>query len=324
MAGAAVALWLVWASGVRSSVVILALVALSGVFSGLNIPSWQSFVNDLVPRDDLLSAVTLNSLQFNAARALGPAVAGVLLATVGPGWAFFTNAVSFGFVLLALALVHVRPGVSASPPSGGVMSQFRDAITYARTQRGIRIGILVAVLVALLGNPVSQFTVVFAADVYDVGPLGLSLLNVALGVGAVLSAPVVSGWDISRAVLARSAMLTYAAAIVLFAVAPVYVPGLVALVVVGAGFLVVISSTNTSVQLIVADHMRGRVMALRIMAFTGAYPLGALIQGWLADAIGPQWTVGLAGALLLIAGLLLSRRAGAFEALDDPHDESLP
>jgi predicted MFS family arabinose efflux permease len=179
------------------------------------------------------------------------------------------------------------------------------------------------VLVGALGNPVFQFTVIFAADVFTVGPIGLSLLNVALGLGAVLAAPLVSGWDevLSRATLVRWTMLAYALALLAFAVAPVYVVALIALVFVGGGFLAVISASNTAVQVIVADHMRGRVMALRIMAFTGAYPLGALAQGALSDVIGPRATVAGAGGLLLVAALWLGARPALLRRLDDPHDE---
>ncbi|HVF32333.1 MAG TPA: MFS transporter [Acidimicrobiales bacterium] len=323
MAVAALALWAAWAAGVRSPGAILALVAVAGVFGGINIPSWQSFVNDLVPRKDLLSAVTLNSLQFNAARALGPGIAGVLLASLGPSWAFFLNGISFVFVLAALLAVRNRQVALETALAGGFLRQFRRAIAYTRRQPGILVGIVVAVLVGGLGNPVFQFTVVFAAEVYEVGPLGLSLLNVSLGLGAVLAAPLVSGWNVRRADLVRWGLGVYGLAIVAFALAPAYVVGLLALVVVGGGFLVVISSTNTSVQVIVADHMRGRVMALRIMAFTGAYPLGALLQGSISDVIGARPTVGGAGAILVAAALVLALRPALLHRLDDPHDESV-
>ena len=324
MAVGALTLWGAWSAGLRSPVAILVIVAVGGVFAGINIPSWQSFVNDLVPRRDLLSAVTLNSLQFNAARALGPGIAGVLLASLGPSWAFFLNGVSFLFVLGALLLVRTRQAARTTALAGGFLRQFRRAMAYTRRQPGILVGIVVAVLVGGLGNPVFQFTVVFAAEVFDVGPIGLSMLNVSLGLGAVVAAPLVSGWDVllSRAALVRYGLVAYGVAIVAFAVAPVYLVGVLALVVVGGGFLVVISATNTSVQVIVADHMRGRVMALRIMAFTGAYPLGALLQGSLSDVIGPRPTVAGAGAVLVLAGAWLWSRPALLHRLDDAHDES--
>jgi predicted MFS family arabinose efflux permease len=200
--------------------------------------------------------------------------------------------------------------------------QFRRAVRYTRGQPGILVGVLVAVLVGALGNPVFQFTVVFAADEFHVGPLGLSMLNVALGVGAVLAAPLVSGWDhlLTRATLVRWSLLVYGLSLVAFAVAPVYLVGLLVLVVVGGGFLTVISASNTAVQVIVADHVRGRVMALRIMAFTGAYPVGALVQGWIADQVGPRYTVAGAGVILVGAALWLASRPSLLRRLDDDHD----
>lgn len=327
MAAAALALWMAWALGVRNLAAILGLVMLSGVVAGLNIPSWQAFVNDLVPREDLLSAVTLNSLQFNAARAVGPAIAGFLLYSFGPSWAFLVNGLSFVFVLVALVLVRTRPPRRTSPMSGGVLRQFGRAVRYTRTQPGIVVGMVVAILVGALGNPIQQFTVIFAEDEFHVDELGLGFLNVALGFGAVVAAPLVSGWDavVTRAGVVRVALPVYGLAVVGFAVAPSYWVALAALVAVGAGFLAVISTTNTAVQVIVADHIRGRVMAFRIMAFTGAYPLGALLQGAVADVVGPRVTVAAAGLLLLgAAGFLVLLRPALLRSLDDPHDESPP
>lgn len=322
LALAAAALWLSWAVGQRAPAMILALVAFCGIFSGLSMPSWQSFVNDLVPREDLLSAITLNSLQFNAARALGPALAGVLLATVGPSWAFFLNAASFGCVLLALKLVRLD-AVPRQAPSGGFVRQFRRALIYTMGQPGIVLSILIAMLVGALGNPVFQFTVIFAQDIFSVGPLGLGFMNVALGVGAVAAAPLVGGWRNSRSTLVRWSLMGYGAALVAFSVSPHYALGVVALVAVGGSFLIVVSATNTTTQIIVADHMRGRVIALRIMAFTGAYPLGALAQAAISDVIGPRWTVGGAGGLLVLPALVLGLRRRWLARLDDPHDDRL-
>lgn len=327
MALAAFALWAAWALGVRNGFAILGLVMVSGVIAGINIPSWQSFVNDLVPKEDLLSAVTLNSLQFNAARAIGPAIAGFLLHSFGPSWAFLVNGLSFVFVLVALLLVRTRPPRRATPLTGSFWQQFARAVRYTRTQPGIVVGMLCAVLVGALGNPVQQFTVILAEDEFRVGELGLGFLNVALGLGAVLVAPIVSGWDeiLSRATIVRIALPVYGAAVVAVALAPAYWVALVALVVVGAGFLAVISTTNTAVQVIVADRVRGRVMAFRIMAFTGAYPLGALVQGAIADVIGTRPTIAGAGTLLMAAGLYLGvLRRPLLARLDDPHDDSLP
>ncbi len=321
----AVVLWICWVSGVRDPGVILLLVGVAGVFHGINVPSWQSFVNDLVPRSHLRSAITLNSLQFNAARAVGPGLAGILLATLGVGWAFFINAVSFMFVLTALVAIRTRSKPRSSPLTGNAFRQFARAIEYTRAQPGIGVGILVAVLAGALGNPIFQFTIVFASEIYQVGPVGLSMLNVSLGIGAILAAPIVSGWDhvLSRGTVVRWALRAYAISIMAFALSPTYEAGIAALVCVGASFLAVISSTNSAVQIIVADHMRGRVLGLRTVAFTASYPVGALLQGWLSDVFGPRPVVGGAGLLLGAGALALSVRPGFLGRLDDPHDDSV-
>ncbi|MGY1820996.1 MFS transporter [Geodermatophilus sp. SYSU D00079] len=327
MAMAALLLWGAWAGGLRDPVLVLALLAVAGSLVGVNMPSWQSFVNDLVPREDLVSAVTLNSLQFNAARSLGPGIAGVLLAAFGPAWAFLLNGLSFTFVLTALAVVRPARRAGPRPPREPVLRAFRAAIRYTRGQPGILVGFLVTVVVAVLGNPVFQFTVVFAEDELGVGPVGLGLLNVAFGVGAVLAAPLISGGRRSTAAgTVRWGLLAYGLAVVAFGLAPTFPVALVALVVVGGAFLAVISAVNTSVQMMVDDAVRGRVLALRIMVFTGTTPVGALLQGWVADLVGPRPTVVGAGVLLLVAFAVLARWRGRLRLarLDDQREDRVP
>lgn len=324
MAIVAAVLWLAWLAELRTLPVILGLVTLGGIIGAINIPSWQTFVNDLIEPEALISAITLNSLQFNASRALGPAIAGVILATAGPSWAFLVNAISYGFVIAALLVVRPRPQAPSSGNRAGVIRQFREAIAYSRRQRGILIGLIITILIAFLGNPVQSLTVVFAEDEFHVGPLGLAVLNVALGVGAVMAFFTVSGWDhiTTRARMTLWSLVIYSVAIITFACSPNFGTGIVPLVFIGAGFLAVISIANTTTQYIVADHIRGRVLALRVMCFSSGYPVGALVQGWVTDLIGVRATVGGAGAILLLAALVLFRMPGLVNHLDDPHDTS--
>ncbi|MFW5470207.1 MFS transporter [Knoellia sp. CPCC 206435] len=322
MALSALLLWAFWVAGLREPLVVMALVGLGGVFQGINMPSWQAFVNDLVPRSDLDSAVALNSLQFNAARSLGPAIAGLILATVGPSWALLLNALSFLAVLLALVLLRVRSQMRPRDPAP-VFRQFRAALRYIRGEPGILMGLLVAIAVGLLVNPIFQFTVVFAGSVYDVGPGTLGLLNAALGVGALLAAPVLAGWShvLRRSRLTQVGLIGQALGLAAFALVPGPVGGAVALVVVGWALLVTISSTNTAVQIIVADELRGRVLAVRIMAYTGCFPIGALAQGFLSDRFGPRATVLGAGVTLFVVALVLTLLRGPLrmQRLDDRH-----
>lgn len=325
MALAALALWGVWVAGLHSPYLILAITAATGVFSGLMIPSWQAFVPALVPKEDLSSAITLNSTQFNAARAVGPALAGVLLAVAGPGWAFFLNAVSFLAVIAALQVVKPRsttnPGADGPPES--VLQSLQSAIRYIRSQTGVLVSILCAMLVAFFGNPITQFTVVFAGEVYHAGPDVLGVLAAAVGLGAIMMAPVLSTWDtrVPRSTMVRWGLPLYALAVIGFGAAPNWPLGLLALLGVGAGFLAVIAVTNTAVQMIVTDQMRGRVMSARVMGFTLAFPVGSLIQGSLADVIGPQATVIGSGSILLVVALVFITRRGLLETIDRDTDD---
>jgi predicted MFS family arabinose efflux permease len=182
--------------------------------------------------------------------------------------------------------------------------------------------------VGVLGNPVFQLTVVFAGSVFHTGPMGLGLLNAALGAGAVLAAPLVSGGlpGLRLSQTVRWGLMLYGVALIAFGLAPSYLFGLVALVAVGGCFLAVISSANTAVQLMVADHLRGRVMACRIMVTTLSFPVGGMLQGWLSDLIGPRATLCWAGAAMLLSTLVLIAWRGRtrLERLDDPRDESQP
>jgi MFS family permease len=323
LAGAALLLWAAWVLGWHSPVLILGLTAITGVFSGLMIPAWQAFVPSLVPKSDLSSAVTLNSTQFNASRAIGPAAAGILLAVAGPGWAFFLNAVSFVAVIAAIRSITPLESGRQAGLAEGVLAGFRTAIGYIRERTGILLGVSCAILVAFFGNPVTQFTVVFADEVYHAGPGVVGALAAAVGGGAVLVAPALSAWDsrIARSTVVRLGLPIYALAVIGFGISPNWPLGLASLLVAGAAFLAVIATTNTAVQLIVADHMRGRVMSARVMGFTLSFPLGSLAQGALADIWTPQATVTASGCCLLAVALYLASRPSLLATLDREDDQ---
>lgn len=318
-------IWLAWVSDLRNPWVLLLLVAVVGALNGVSMPSWQGFVHDLVPREDLLSAVTLNSLQFNAARAIGPAIGGVMLATLGPAWAFGLNAVSYAFIIAALLLVRAGRGLRVARSTLPFTRQIRSAVGYIKGQPGIVMALIIAFTVGFFGNPVFSFTVVFAGAVFAVGPVQLGIMNAALGVGAFAAAPLVGGSRFAPrlSVVAGSGLVAYGAMLILFALAPSYGISILALVVIGACFLSVVASINTAGQMIVADSYRGRVLALRMMVFTVAAPTGGLAQGWLADQVGPRVTVATAGVAMLVIALVVVSRRGRIRLarLDDPHDD---
>jgi MFS family permease len=299
-AAIAAALWLVWMSGRDSVPALLVLVTLAAAANGLNIPAWQAYVTELVPRRDLLNAITLNSAQFNAARAIGPAIAGVVLATLGPAWGFFLNAVSFGAVIVALLLMRTVDA-RRERPDGNVRQQFVEGWRYVRASREILLCMGLVVLVAGLGMPVAQLMPVYAADVFHVGKQGYGLLASALGIGGIVVTPIIGGWGgvVRRSHLVVVALLVYGVVLVGFAQAPVMGLAVVCIGLAGACFLAVISTLNTTVQLLVDERLRGRIMAIYVMAFTAAYPIGSLVQGAAADHLGAPATTTIAAALLL-------------------------
>jgi MFS family permease len=299
------ALWAVWAAGERRIGPILLLLVANGFAAGFSVASWQAFVTELVPREHLLNAVTLNSAQFNAARAFGPAVGGIVLATLGPGWSFFINAMTFLAMVFALLLVKVPPLVRAKVVGRArPLSEMLDAVRYVRTEAGIVVCLLVVFTLGFLGGPLFNLLVVFADDVFEVGGGVYGLLAGCMGAGAILVAPLVAGRGSGMALVALG-------------LAPVVPLAAAALLVAGAGYLGISSTLNTTVQLQVTELMRGKVLALYIMVLTIAVPLGSLVQGWLVDLIGVQATVSGAGALFLVVFLVLKFATSRLDAMDD-------
>ena len=318
MAAVAFVLWGAWVSGVRSPWAIVAIVASSGLIAGLNIGAWQAFVSELVPRDDLLNAVTLNSAQFSAARAFGPAVGGVVLALLGPSWSFFINGLSFAAVIGGVALINVPRIVEATTSRPRVFAELGSTARYVRTMPGIVVCVAVVLALGALGSPVFTLIVVFADEVFEVGETQFGLLSASLGIGAVLGTPLIAGpgSGLSRSRLVTVALPVYGGSLMAFALAPNHWFGVVALVVAGGGYLAIASTLNTTIQLQVAENMRGKVLAFYVMGITGTAPLGSLIQGWTADVVGPRETVVTSGALFVLLAFVL-QGTGRVRHLDD-------
>ncbi len=314
-----------WEWGWHEPWLILAIVVLTGLLNGLNQPSWQSMVNQLVPRDDLRSAITLNSMQFNLAKAIGPGLAGLLLATWGPGAAFAANVACVLVVVgtLAVLTTPLTPqGVERVPALRGLTG----AAAYVARHPGLRNAVAVSALVGLLGYPVFTFTIVLAQEAWQAGSGAVGALNTCLGLGAVAMGPVLAGWErfLPRGAVVRVAMPVYGLSVVAFGCAGGLEVALVVLVVTGAAFFATSNSAHASAQMIVADPMRGRVLALKLMTYQVAVSVGAAVQGAVADVVGARAVLVGAGVALVLAGVVLAvlpRRVG-LSRLDDPQDAS--
>jgi len=315
-------LWIVWIEGVRNIAFFLVILTLGAFAGGFTVAAWQSFVTELVPREHLLNAVTLNSAQFNAARAFGPALGGIVLATLGVSWCFFINALSFLAMVFGLLVVSVPPLVRAiKVGKPRPIAEMREAMRYVRNVPGIVTCLIVVCSLGILGGPLFNLLVVFATDVYKIGDGAYGLLAGCMGAGAIVVAPIVAGRGsrASRSRVLTIAMVAYGASLVALGAAPVALVGAAALLVAGAGYLGITASLNTTVQLQVKEEMRGRTMALYLMVLTAAVPFGALIQGWLVDAVGVQKTVAGAGVLFLAVFVVLRyllNRLSTMDAID--------
>ena len=323
-AAVAATLAVAWGSGVRSIGVWMALLLVGGTFYGIQLPTWQSFVAECVPRRHLRNAITLNSIQFNAARTVGPAVGGLLIGTFGPGWALAVAAASYGPVLVALLRIDPsalhRPGQAAAPSSGraSVVGEYRASIRYVRGKPGIRAAIITVALISTAGQPIVQQIVVFAEEVFEVSPFWFGMLGSAQGIGALVAAPLVAG-ELSRLRRSRIQLFAttgYGLAIVLFALAPSFWLGYAGLGLIGAMHLASATNLNSTVQLQVDDAFRGRVMAIYLMGVLGLAPFANLLMGWLISVFGPRPVVTMAG-LLVVGGGLTLQATGRYRQLDN-------
>lgn len=294
-----------WASGVDRPLAYVALGVVQGCVNGIQLPAWQAFVSELVPRSALLNAVTLNSAQFNASRAVGPAVGGLVLAIGGPAWSFLVNSLSYVPAVLALSLIRVPRLAPTGEDRPNIFKEAAAAVRYVSTHLGIRRAILIAGVVAFFGQPIIHLVVIFANDVFRVGELQYGILAAAGGVGAVLNTPFVAtrGTHLPRSRLLGLAWPAYGLALLGFALSPFYWLGVVALGVLGAAHIATASTLNTVIQLQVEEALRAKVLALYLMTLLAGMPLGTQLQGALADLIGPRIAVGGAGVLLAATAL---------------------
>jgi predicted MFS family arabinose efflux permease len=258
-------------------------------------------------------------MQFHGSRAIGPALAGLLLATLGPTWAFVANGVSYVAVMIAVAMVRARPP-KAAPTTQRPLSQLADGFRYVSHHRGVRLAILLVVAIGFLGNPIVQLAPVFAERIYDVGAGAYGLLTAAFGLGAATGIYVLGraarSYPRSRVLLLG--ILVLGIATVCFGLAPIYALGLLCVLVAGSAAVGSGTQLLTVVQLQVADDYRGRVLGVYSMAFTASYPIGALVQGKLADVIGPRANELVMGSILLAIAAVLAVRRGSLDALNAP------
>lgn len=292
---------------------VLALSVISDIAGALDMPARQSLIPHLVARDDLMNAIALNSAGFNGSRILGPAVAGLIIQQLGgqsgAGWSFALNTVSYLAVLGALATLRVdsRPANGERQP---VLSEVREGVAFAWQHPALRLLLVLLAVVGIFGLSFHVLLPVFARDVLHVSAGGYGMLLTANGIGATLGALVLATARPARPVaFILGSLAGFAVLLAAFAGSIVFGLSLALMVGVGGTMIAYMSATNTTIQSIVPDALRGRVMSLYILAFFGVAPLGGLLMGSLASAFGAQAAV-FVGAVVCAAGALALRVVG--------------
>jgi MFS family permease len=287
---------------------VIAIATAMGVVNAFDVPARQSFLVEMVGREDLMNAIALNSSMFNSARVIGPSVAGILVASIGEGWCFFANAVSYIAVIAGLLMMRV-PRSAVEPHDASPLEHIAEGFRFVRETAPIRALLLLTGVNSIVALPYSVLMPIFAARVLHGNARTLGVLMGATGIGALLGALALA----SRTKLQGLAKLvaiscaSFGTSLILFSFSRSFPLSVVLLVPVGFFIMVQMASTNTLIQSMVPDRLRGRTMAVYSMMFLGMAPIGALLSGTMAEHIGAPWTVALGGIGAISGAAIFAR-----------------
>jgi len=287
---------------------IILLSFFSGLINAFDMPTRQTFVIDLIEdKNDLSNAIALNSSMFNAARLVGPTVAGFLIAALGEGLCFLVNAISYIVIIIALLLMKIKPNIKKVKKEK-ILEGLKEGIKYAYKFKPIRALLLLIGLVSLTGMPYTVLMPVFAKDILHGNANTLGFLLGAVGIGALTGALYLAS---RKSVLGLVRWVSKAAGIfatglLLFSFSRNIILSFLLMVFIGFGMMMQMASTNTLLQTIVDDDKRGRIMSLYVIAFMGTAPFGSLIAGSLASTIGAPYTVLTGGVICLIGAIIFT------------------
>jgi MFS family permease len=305
-----VALAVLTFAGIITVVDVLILQVVQGIINAFDTPARQAFVVEMVEdRADLPNAIALNSSMVNASRVIGPSIGGIIIAAVGEGWCFAIDAVSYVAVIASLVAMRIVK-LERARPDTRVLEELKNGFSYVARFAPVRESLLLLALVGTMGMPYTVLMPAIASTVLHGGPHTLGYLMTASGVGALGGALYLASrttvLGLGRAIVV--ATMTFGVALTAFSFSRNLWLSLLLMPFVGGGMMVEMASTNTIIQTIVDDQMRGRVMAFYTMAFLGTAPLGSLLAGFVADHIGPMKTILLGGTSCIIAGAVFAMR----------------
>lgn len=283
------------------------LAAMMGTVQAFDMPTRQAFIVDMTSKEDLMNAIALNSSMFNASRIVGPAVAGLVVAWVGEGWCFMINAVSFIAVIAGLLMMRV----ATAPPQPGresALRQMQEGLRFAAHTPPIRALLVNIGVVSLVGMSYATLMPIFASKILGGGAEQLGILMGASGVGALAGALTLASRRSAKGLgpWVAGACCGFGVSQLFFAASRIYWLSVLILVPLGYCMMVQMGSTNTLIQMMVPDQLRGRVMSLYSTMFMGMLPFGSLMAGAVADRIGAPWTVAIGGFLCIATGTALA------------------
>jgi len=279
-----------------------------GTFTAFEVPIRQAFLMEMVGRGDVMNAIALNSLAFNASRIVGPVAAGVLISSVGLSACFFANAASYVAVLIALVRMRpVAPAAEPPPPSG--RGHLADGLAYLRGATLPRSLLTLSASFSVFGFSFITMLPVYARDVMRTGASGYGALMAALGLGAAVGALSMAALVGERRSpsLIRWAGIVFGLSLAGLALAAHLASAMVLLAAAGFGMILNNVMTNTLLQTTTPDHLRGRVMGFYSLVVLGFAPFGNLLAGWTAEQLGVGLAVGLGGGICVVATLIGAR-----------------
>jgi MFS family permease len=288
---------------------IIVLATLLGLVNAFDVPARQSFLIEMVGREDLLNAIALNSSMFNGARIAGPAIAGILVAVVGEGWCFLLNGVSYLAVIAGLLMMRIEKLMQVHD-GAAPLEKLREGFRFARHTKPIRALLVLVAIVSFMALPYTVLMPIFAVQILHGGASAYGWLMGAVGLGAMFGALALAMRHELRGlgkVVAYSAT-AQGASLVLFSASHWYWISCAILAVSGFTMMMQFTATNTLIQAMVPDQLRGRVMSLYSMMFLGMSPIGSLLAGALADHIGAPVTVAIGGLASCLGGLAFARK----------------
>jgi MFS family permease len=290
---------------------VMVMAAMLGVINAFDMPARQSMVMDLVEREDIFNAVSLNSSAFNSGRMIGPSVAGVLIAAAGMAGCFFINALSFVPLIIILTTIRPRPTATPMRADETMMDSIRDGVRWVRGQPVACALLVMTTAASLFGMPYGTLMPVFAQKLFHHGALGYGFLMSAPGIGALLAAGTMTmiGHRFRLGAITALGAIFFPIALLLLSVAPTYAIAVAALFLIGLGMMSFNATSNTMLQKSPPAELRGRVMGLRSFMFAGMAPAGNLWIGAAAEWLGPRWAVAIGGMVCLVVAIVAIVRA---------------